>query len=68
MIENYTKTAEVGDKVKVVVKREVKGKIKEKKLKAKAIAIEREEKYFLQKNDQATAEQLAIRKAWLKAR
>lgn len=66
VIENYTNTTEAGDKVKVVVKREIKGKKKEKKLKAKAIAIEREEKYFLQKSDQATAKQLAIRKAWLK--
>ncbi len=67
MLDNYAKNTEPGSKVIVLVRREVKGKMKEVKLKGKAQAITTKEPYFLQLNEKPTDAQLKIRKAWLSA-
>jgi len=54
-----------GDKVEVVVQREVKGKAKNVTLKAKAMSVEKSKKYFIEFNSAATSEQLTLQKAWL---
>lgn len=66
VIDDYTENTKEGEKVKVVVKREVKGKMKNKKLKGKAVTVPRIQKNFLELDENATEKQLAIRKAWLK--
>lgn len=54
-----------GDKIEVVVQREVKGKAKNVTLKAKALLVEKTKKYLLEFNQNATPEQVALQKAWL---
>ena len=64
-LDNFKNTTKVGDKVEIIVARNVKGKTKEKKLKAKAITVENTKKFLLEFNKDATKEQLALRNAWL---
>ena len=54
-----------GEKVEVTVARMEKGKSKLKKLKAKAILVEKKQRFLVQFNDEATEKQLMLRKAWL---
>lgn len=66
LINDFTANTEVGDKVKIGVEREIKGKMKTKKLKAKAMTVSNVQRFYVAKDDDATAEQLKIREAWLK--
>lgn len=54
-------------KVKVVVKREVDGEVKEVKLKAKAMLVKSSDKHSIIVNENPTEEQQKIREAWLSA-
>ena len=65
VMDNYKKNTNSGDKVEVVVARKSGGEYKNKKLKAKAVVVENKKKYLIKFDDNATAEQLALRKAWL---
>jgi len=67
LFNDYSVNTKAGEKVLVVVKREVKGKTKNKKLKGKAITVPNVQKFFLEFDDSASTQQLKIRKAWLKA-
>lgn len=68
VLNEFKKTIEPGDKVKVEVNREVKdGKKKTIKLKAKAIEIDRTRRNVLEEMDNPSEEQIKIRKAWLNA-
>ncbi len=68
VLNEYKKTAQPGDKVKVEVNREVKpGKKKTVRLKAKAIEIERTRRNVFEVMDNPSEEQVKIRKAWLNA-
>ena len=62
----YDETNE-GDKVEVIVRREINGKKKEKKLKAKAMRVESSEKFALYIISNPTEEQLKVRNVWLNA-
>ena len=64
-LDNFKNTTKVGDKVEIIVARNVKGKTKEKKLKAKAVTVENTKKFLIEFNKDATKEQLALRNAWL---
>ncbi|MGE0561617.1 MAG: peptidase M61 [Flavobacteriales bacterium] len=59
------KTLKEGDKIEVIVSREIKGKSKNVTLKSKAMLVEKTKKYFMEFNPSATPEQLALQKAWL---
>ncbi|MCB9174879.1 MAG: peptidase M61 [Flavobacteriales bacterium] len=58
-------TLKEGDKIEVVVGREVKGKSKNVTLKSKAMLVEKTKKYFIEFNPSATPQQLTLQKAWL---
>lgn len=58
-------TLKEGDKIEVVVGREVKGKSKNVTLKSKAMLAEKTKKYFIEFNPSATPQQLTLQKAWL---
>ncbi len=62
---NFKKNTKAGDKVEIVVARNEKGLIKNTKLKAKAIAVEKSKKFFIEFNKNATEQQLGLRKTWL---
>lgn len=64
-IDNYKKSVKEGDKVTVVVARDRKGKIKNKRLKGKALLVEKQHNYLIEFNENATKKQLQIRNAWL---
>ena len=64
-MNNFKKNTKNGDKVEIIVARTQKGKTKNKKLKAKAITIEKNKKYLIELNENATKEQLELRNAWL---
>ncbi len=64
-LDDYKSKTQVGDKVEVTVARKAKGKTKNKKLKAKAIAIEKSKKFLIKFNEEASENQLNLRKAWL---
>ena len=64
-IDNWKANTKPGDKVVIVVEREVKGKIKQIKLKGKAMQIDVEIPGQLTISSTATAEQIALRKAWV---
>lgn len=64
-MNDFKKNTKEGDKVEIVVARKEKGKVKNKKLKTKAILVEKSKKYLVEFNDEATEQQLKIRKAWL---
>ncbi len=66
VLNAFKKAIEPGEKVTVVVLRENgKGKKKTKKLKAKALEVERTRKDVLEPMANPTAEQLKIRKSWI---
>lgn len=60
-----TKTEE-GEKITMVVKREIKGKTKKKKLKGKAILQETTQRYVLSLNESPSESQKVVREAWLR--
>lgn len=64
-MDNFKKNTEVGDKIEVVVARIRNGKVKNKKLKAKAITLENTKKFLIQFNESATEDQIHLRNAWL---
>jgi predicted metalloprotease with PDZ domain len=64
-LEDYKNNTIAGDKVEVTISRKGKRKIKTKKLKAKAITIEKTKKFLIEFNEKATEEQLNLRNAWL---
>ena len=62
-VKNNTKE---GKKIKLtVIRKDENGKANKKKLKAKAIAIENEIPYYIAVKKNPTAEELALRKAWI---
>ncbi|MEO9869497.1 M61 family metallopeptidase [Ekhidna sp.] len=65
VIQSYYSEAEEGDKVTVIVKREVKGKTKEVKLKAKAQKVESSQKHSLVVIDNPSVDQQKIKSLWL---
>lgn len=67
VLGSYGEGMEEGDKVKVEVYREVKGKKKRLKLKAKAVKATRTEQHFLEFDDDATEDQKRLRDSWLSA-
>ena len=67
VLETYSDSMEEGDKVKVEVYREVKGKRKRVKLKGKAMKVKKTEQHFLEFDPDATDAQKALRKSWLSA-
>ncbi|MEQ9404592.1 MAG: peptidase M61 [Cyclobacteriaceae bacterium] len=60
--------AKDNSKIKVVVKREIDGEVKEVKLKAKAILVESSEKHVIEVDETPDADQTKIREAWLSAK
>jgi hypothetical protein len=64
-IAAFKKRTKPGDKVEIEVARREKGVYKNKKLKGKAILVEKKKKFLVEFNDEATPRQLKIRKAWL---
>lgn len=64
-IDNWKALTKPGDKVVILVEREVKGKIKQVKLKGKAMQIDVEIPGQLTVSSSATPEQIALRKAWV---
>ncbi len=64
-IDDWKAHTKAGDKVVMIVQREVKGKIKQVKLKGKAMEIDVEIPGQLTVSANATAEQIALRKAWV---
>lgn len=65
IIQDFYSNTEKGDKVKLVVRREVKGQMKEVKLKAKAQLVKSSQKHDLQLVENPTDEQKTINKVWL---
>lgn len=66
VISNYDENVEPGDKVTIIVKREVKpGKIKNKKLKAKATEADTSVQHFLELMEQPTQEQFEVLQSWI---
>ena len=64
-LDNYKNNTKEGAKVEVLVARKAKGTFKMKKLKAKAISVEKSKRYLIELSDKATAQQIKIRNAWL---
>ena len=64
-MDDFKKNTKAGDKVEIEVARKEKGKIKNKKLKAKAILVEKSKKYLIEFNEKATEEQIQLRNSWL---
>jgi predicted metalloprotease with PDZ domain len=64
-INEFKKGVKEGEKVEIVVARKEKDTMKNVKLKAKAIFIEKRKKYFIEFDDNATEKQLQLRKSWL---
>ncbi len=62
--KHYGETKQNG-KVKVVVRREVNGEMKELKLKAKAVHVKSSEKHMLEPMETLSADQTRIREVWL---
>ncbi|MBI2280044.1 MAG: peptidase M61 [Bacteroidetes bacterium] len=58
-------TIKEGDKVEVIVEREVKGKLKKVTLKSKAVMVEKNKKYLIEFNKEASPEQLTLQNLWL---
>lgn len=66
LISEELQQLQPGDKVTFTVgRRDEKGNLKEKKLKGKATAVKREQRYLLSPDPAATPEQTALREAWL---
>lgn len=68
IIQKFYNETEVGDKVTVIVKREINGTVKEKKLKAKARTVKSSQKHELEVVDNPSDEQLKIRSLWLESK
>ncbi|MEL7145831.1 MAG: peptidase M61 [Bacteroidota bacterium] len=66
IFNDFAQNTKEGDKVIMVVRREVKGKMKKKKLKAKAVLQESKQPFVISLNESPTPEQLLVRNAWLK--
>jgi predicted metalloprotease with PDZ domain len=64
-LSEFKKKTKEGDKVEIVVARKEKGVMKNKRLKAKAIYVEKRKKFYIEFNDKATEQQLHLRKSWL---
>jgi len=64
-LKDFKHNTKEGDKVEVLVARKEKGKVKEKKLKAKAILVEKHKNFVVEFNKDATENQLELRKSWL---
>lgn len=64
-IAEFKKNTKPGDKVEIVVARRDKGEYKNKKLKAKAVLVEKHKSFLIEFDPNATPEQLKLRKAWL---
>ena len=67
VLGSYGEGMEEGDKVKVEVYREVKGKRKRLKLKAKSVKTTRTERHFLKFNENPSEDQQYLRDSWLNA-
>ena len=67
VLGNYGEGMEEGDKVKVEVYREVDGKRKKLKLKAKAVKTTRTERHFLRFEENPSEDQQHLRDSWLSA-
>ncbi|MEQ9466476.1 MAG: PDZ domain-containing protein [Ekhidna sp.] len=65
VISNYYEEVKNGDKVTVVVRREVNGKMKEIKLKAKAREVKTSQKHTLEAIENPSPEQQKIKSVWL---
>ncbi len=65
VMEKFYTDTKKGDKVEVMVRRESNGKIKKKKLRAKAMVVTVPIKYELSLEENPTEDQIAIRTAWL---
>ena len=65
IFETYYATTETGQKVYVKVRREVNGKPKEMKLKAKAIKVKSSQKHSIQLFEKLSVEQQRIKAKWL---
>ena len=65
LIQKFFTTVKEGDKVTMVVKRQVKGKTESAILSAPAVKIERSRLHQLRFDEHATTEQLALRRKWL---
>ncbi|MEO9484959.1 MAG: peptidase M61 [Ekhidna sp.] len=65
VIQSYYGEVEAGDKVTVIVRREVKGKIKNVKLKAKAKKVKSSQKHLLKAVENPTPEQQKVKDFWL---
>lgn len=65
LLQDFYANTKKGDKVVLLVRREVKGKTKEVKLKAKAQMVKSSEKQGLKLDEKPTDEQKIIRKNWL---
>lgn len=65
--KHYSETKK-NAKIKVVVKRDVEGEIKEVKLKAKAVLVESSDKHLIEVNENPTPEQTKVRDFWLSAK
>lgn len=64
-LQSYYSETEAGDKVTVIVRREVKGKMKEVKLKAKAKKVKSSQKHMLAEIENLSPEQQKIKALWL---
>ncbi len=64
-LSDFKKNTKEGNKIEIVVARNEKGTVKNKKLKGKVILVEKTKKYFVEFNDKATEKQLQLRRAWL---
>ena len=64
-IATYKKNTKPGDKVEVVVARRDKGEYKNKKLKSKAVLVEKHKGFLIEFDPNATPDQLKLRKQWL---
>ncbi len=65
ILDNHYSGTKKNAKVKVVVRREVDGKPKEVKLKAKAVLVKSSERHLLEPQETLSAEQTKIREVWL---
>lgn len=68
VIQTFYSETQEGDKVEVLVKREVKGKSKMKKLKAKVMLVDSPQKFDISVEENPTDSQKRIREAWLTAK
>lgn len=67
VIDAYSNSIDVGDKVKIVVLRMNKGKLKKVKLKAKAVEVETTVKHFLELEKDPTKNQYQVLQTWIVA-